>query len=75
MTKEEKRTILAVFGELVKKDYKELNMFLGSVTIKEMIRMYDRLKYEDWCEEHGISYGEMTEDDRIQAWMDINGYM
>lgn len=74
MTREEKRTVLAVFGELVKKDYNELNTFLGSVTIREMTRMYDRLKYEDWCDEHGISYEGMTDDDRIQAWMDVNGY-
>ena len=47
MTKKEKALVVAVFGELLKKDYKELNCFLGSMTIKEMQDLYGKLKGRD----------------------------
>lgn len=66
---DEKKVVLEVFGELLKKPYHELNTFLGSVTIDEMQKIYSRLKYEDYCKEHGISsYEEMTEEDFIQYY-------
>lgn len=68
MTEAEKRTVLAVFGELLKKPYSELNTFLGSLTIEEMQKLYLRLKYEPYCKRHNIEYEEMTEDDFIQAY-------
>lgn len=67
LTENEKRTIKAVFGELLKKTYSELNSFLGSITIKEMQTLYSKLRYEKFCDEHGIDYEEMTEDDFISA--------
>ena len=33
------RTILAVFGELAKKPYDEINTYLGSITIEEMLEL------------------------------------
>ena len=63
MTDQEKRTVRAVFNELLKKPYAELNTFLGSLTIKEMQKLYSKLKYEDYCKDHEITYEEMTEDD------------
>lgn len=73
MTDNEKRTVLAVFGELLKKPYDELNTFLGSLTIEEMQRLYHRLKYEPYCDRHGIKYEDMTEDDFIQAYDEEHG--
>lgn len=46
MTESEKRTVMAVFGELLEKPYKELNTFLGSETIREMQMIYRRLRWE-----------------------------
>lgn len=68
MTDAEKRTVRAVFGALLEKPYNELNTFLGSLTIEEMQRLYNRLKYEPYCELHNIKYEDMTEDDFIQAY-------
>ena len=68
MTDQEKRTVCAVFHELLKKPYAELNTFLGSLTIEEMQRLYGKLKYEDYCKAHEIAYEEMTWDDFIQAY-------
>ena len=68
LTKKEKRVVLAVFGELNKKRDAELNMYLGSETIKEMRTLYDKLHYEDYCERRGITYEEMTEEDFIDAY-------
>ena len=67
LTENEKRTVLAVFGELLKKPYGELNEFLGSLTIQEMQKLYYKLKYDDYCQEHGIAYENMTEEDFIDA--------
>ena len=68
MTDLEKRTVRAVFHELLKKPYAELNTFLGSITIEEMQKLYSKLKYEGYCKDHEITYEEMTEDDFIQAY-------
>ncbi len=72
LTLEEKRTVRAVFGELLRKPYGELNSYLGSVTIKEMRRLYSKLSYEDYCEERGIRYEDMTEEDFIDAHLREN---
>lgn len=66
-TADEKRTIKAVFGELLKKPYSEINTFLGSLTIEEMQKLYSKLRYEQYCDERGIKYEDMTEDDFISA--------
>lgn len=71
LTANEKRTVKAVFGELLKKPYSELNCFLGSITIEEMQTLYSKLRYEQYCEDHGINYADMTEDDFISADEDI----
>lgn len=68
LTDNEKRTVREVLGELLKKPYKELNTFLGSITIQEMQILYNKMKYEKYCEEHGIRYEDMTENDFIQAY-------
>lgn len=72
LTHEEKMTVLAVFGELLRKPDRELNTFLGSMTIEEMHKLYGKLHYEDYCEEHGIKYEDMTEEDFIDAYLKEN---
>lgn len=77
LTKEEKRTVLAVFDELAKMKYSDLNTFLGSITIKEMMALRQKLEYEEYCENHGIRYEDMTEDDFINKALEDaerNGY-
>ena len=70
LTANEKRTVLAVFDELGKKSYSELNTFLGSVTIREMQELCQKLRYEEYCDQRGITYEEMTEDDFVDAAME-----
>ena len=60
-TDNEKRTIKATFGELLKKPYSELNCFLGSLTIEEM----QKLRYKKYCRDNGISYDDMAQEDFI----------
>ena len=67
LTADEKRTVKAVFGELLKKPYAEINTFIGSLTIREVQKIYSKLKYEKYCEKKGIKYEDMTEDDFISA--------
>ena len=45
LTKAEKRTVLAVFQDLEKR--KDLNTFLGSVTIREMQELCRKLEHEE----------------------------
>lgn len=71
LTKNEKSTIKAVFRELLKKPYSELNCFLGSITIKEMQTLYSKLRYEEYCDNNGITYEEMTENDFCNAEEDM----
>jgi len=65
LTKAEKRTVLAVFQELEKR--KDLNTFLGSVTIREMQELCRKLEHEEYCESHGVAYEDMSEDDFVNA--------
>ncbi len=70
LTANEKRTVLAVFEELNKRKYSELNTFLGSITIREMQALYQKLRYEGYCARRGTTYEEMTDDDFIDAAME-----
>lgn len=72
LTAGEKRTVLAVFSELRKMPYKELNAFLGSVTILEMYQLAAKLRYEDYCIRNGITFEEMTEGDIENAELEMN---
>ena len=69
MTKEEKRIVMSVFGSILKLKYEEMNNFLGSMTIKEMQEMYNKMKYEGYCEAQGIKYEDMDEQDFVDAYM------
>lgn len=74
MKAKDRRTVLAVFEALGHKSHDELNMFLGSITILEMQNLYTRLKYEEYCEAKGLSYEGLTDEEMIDAYMDICGY-
>lgn len=74
-TEKEARTVLAVFDSLMRKPDRELNTFIGSVTIEEMKELYYKLHYHPFCEKHGIKYEEMTEEDYIDAWDEMHGNM
>lgn len=67
LTENEKRIVKAVFRELLNRPYDEINNYLGHNTIMEMYQLFKKLKYEQYCEDRGISYEDMTEDDFIQA--------
>lgn len=74
LTASEKKTVRAVFFELLRKPYKELNTFLGSLTIEDMQKLYDKLNMEDYCELHNIAYEDLTEDDRLNKYLEENEY-
>ena len=58
LTEGETRTVLAVFNELTRMKYSELNKFLGSVTIEDMlVDFYDgEILGMKWDEELGWYY-------------------
>lgn len=74
LDKWEKRVVLAVISEMQKLPYAKLNSIIGSETIREMGKIAQKLRYEDYCERHNIEYEDMTEDDFIQAWLEENEY-
>ena len=58
------RTILEVFGELERMRYDELNTFLGSITIEEMVELKSQLN--DWYQEKVL--GKVYDDEL--GWVD-----
>ena len=72
LTADEKRTVFAVFTAIQEMPYKQLNSILGSVTIQEMQNLTSKLRYENYCDRHGIKYEDMTEDDFIDAYFEEN---
>lgn len=72
-TDREVKTIKAVLNDLVINfSDDELHKFIGSETIKDMKTLERKLYYSDYCEEHGITYEDMTIDDFIQEYEERN---
>lgn len=71
-TEREQNVVMGVFGELLRREYNNLNTFLGSETIKEMSKIYSKLRHEPYCEKYGIKYEDMTEDDFIREYEEEN---
>lgn len=69
LTENEKRTVMAVFWDCMCR--KDLSYWMGSITQTEMSKLYHKLKYEDYCTAHHIAYEEMTEDDMVNAELDM----
>ena len=46
---------------------KELNKFLGSTTIVEMMTLANKMRYAEYYERHGIAYEDMTDEDFVDA--------
>lgn len=69
LTNKEIKTLRAVLYDLTTTfTDDEMNKFMGSETIKEMKALQQKLYYSDYCEEHGITYEDMTEDDFMQEY-------
>lgn len=67
-TEDEIRTIHSVFYSLVKRfTWEELNYFIPSITIDEMLTLEQKLEYRDYCNKYNIKFENMTEDDFITA--------
>lgn len=63
-TARDMQVIEGILEELCKMDYRKLNTFLGSETIKDMQNLRQRMKYSDYMQQHGInSLEDMTADD------------
>ncbi len=70
LTEREKRVVFAVFDDLLRLPYSELNRYVGSLTIEEMKEIYNKIRFEGYCEKHNIAYEDMTEDDREEAMLE-----
>lgn len=71
LTPAEKRTVLAVFTDLLERFTEaELNAFIGTETIREMLTLRSKLHYEGYCERRGIRYEDMTDEDFEDAAME-----
>ena len=69
LTNREVKTLKAVLYDLVITfTDEEMNKFMGSETIEEMKALQQKLYYSDYCEEHGIRYEDMTEDDFMREY-------
>lgn len=68
LTEREKNLVKGVFGELLSM---QNNGFLGSVTIEEMQKLYNKIRYEGYCKRRGITFEEMTEEDTFMAYEEL----
>ncbi len=66
LNEREVRTVLAVFDELQKMPYSKLNTFLGSLTIKELSVLREKLN--DWYQEKVA--GKVFDEE--YGWIDTN---
>lgn len=62
----EKRTIMEVINEVL--SLPNVHRILGSVTIEEAGRLYDKMRCDDYCAAHGIAYEDLSADDRMQMY-------
>ena len=44
----------------------------GSITMQEIGKLYSKIRYSDYCERHGLTYEEMTEDDFMRCYFEEN---
>lgn len=63
LSERELTVVTAVFDDLLRKPYSELNTFIGSETIEEMSELFCKLRHRHYCERHGITYEDMDEFD------------
>ena len=68
ISENERRTMVAVFNELMKKPYSELNTFLGSETIERMQAMAFKWEHATYAREHGKRVSQMDEADFEQEY-------
>ena len=69
LTDRELRTVYAVFESLEQRfSDEEMHCFIGSITMEEMKTLRNKLYYRDYCEEHGVAYEDLTDDDFIRAY-------
>jgi len=68
LTADEKKTVKAVFAGLLALSYDEANKIIGSITIEEMSKLYEKLYMEDYCEKHGKDFEELTTQDYIDEY-------
>jgi lantibiotic modifying enzyme len=61
LNEREARTLYVVLDELLAR--KDLNEWLGSLTIEEAKFLRHKIQYADYCKRHHIRHTSMTEED------------
>lgn len=49
---------------------RDIHKKFGGITIEEMNKLFVKFRYADYCERHGITFEEMTEDDFERAYFE-----
>ena len=71
LTDRERDLVCGILGELLGQQYKTLNQFLGSETIKEMQTLHSKMYWDDYCKRHGIKYEDMDDFDFERAYREM----
>lgn len=73
LSERELQTVQAVFNDcLMRFTDDDLHTFIGSETLKDMKNLYSKIRYRDYCERHNIKFEDMTEEDFMRAYFDMN---
>lgn len=74
LTEKELNTVWQAFTDVMMRfTDDELHKFMGSMTIDEMKELWGKLRYREYCEKHGITYEQMTEDDFEREYQEHYG--
>lgn len=67
ITDTEKRTLEAVLNRMFSKQYVEISEYMNTSELCYVFHFWKKLRYEQYCENRGISYEDMTVEDFAQA--------
>ena len=68
LTNNELKVIEAVFEDILRNENGDIHQRFGSLTIEAIQNIHSKIHYNEYCERHGISYEEMTDEDYEEAY-------
>ena len=72
-SRDKARVVWSVFCELANLPRNELRQMFGTDAAKEICQLAGELRYYDYCDQRGIKYEDMTEEDFVRAYEEMWG--
>ena len=72
MTEEELKLVYALLQSFSELPYGEQLKMLGSIGVTMAYKLERKMHYYPYCQSHGIRFEDMTEDDYVNAYLEMN---